>query len=179
MKWLKGIVIFVFAVLALLAIIGLFLPSAYHVERELTIAAPAAAVHAYVGDLARWDAWTPWLESDPTIVVTMGATSTGVGAHQSWTGESGGGELTFTLCDPALGVAYDMSFDEGKYASTGELAYEAVAGGTRVVWAMDGDSGRNIIGRYFGLAMDAMVGPMFEDGLTRLKTVVESGADGS
>ncbi len=176
MKWLKGIIIFVVSVLALLALVGLFLPSAYHVERETLIAASPEAVHAHVGDLAAWDAWTPWLEQDPTIEVTLGASTTGVGAHQSWTGESGSGQLTFTLCDPARGVAYDMDFNQGQYVSTGEIAYHPAEGGTRVVWAMDGDMGRNIIARYMGLVMDAWTGPMFENGLAKLKTVVEAGA---
>lgn len=173
MAWLKWILIAVVGLVALLFVVGLMLPDTYHVERSVEIQAPAAAVHALVGDLRAWDEWTPWKDEDPTIVVTFGGATTGVGASQTWKGESGDGELTFTACDPATGVAYAMSFDGGKYPSTGALSYEPVAGGTRVTWAMDGE-GSDPVGRWFGLFMDRMVGPMFESGLAKLKAAAET-----
>lgn len=176
MVWLKRILTVIVIAVASLAVIGLFLPKTYHVERTVEIAAPAVAVHAYVGDLEGWEAWTPWLEADPTMVVTRGATSTGVGASQTWVGDSGAGELTFTRCDPAQGIAYDLSFEEGKYRSTGALVYEDIPSGTRVTWSMDGDND-GLVARWFGIMMDTMVGPMFDDGLAKLKTVVEGGVE--
>jgi carbon monoxide dehydrogenase subunit G len=173
MTWLKRILTALIIGIVLLFVISLFLPKTFHVERSIRIDASSAEVHAYVGDLAKWESWTPWIEADPTIVIDYGPVTSGVGASQSWTGDSGNGELSFTRCDPSHGVAYDMSFDEGRYPSTGELTYAAEGAGTMVTWVMDGES-NGVVGRWMGLFMGSMVGPMFDQGLESLKTVVET-----
>lgn len=175
MVWLKWILIAIAALLAIFFGVGMMLPGSYHVERSVEIEAPVASVHALVGDLRAWEEWTPWKEEDPTIETTFGATTAGVGAHQHWTGESGSGELTFTRCDPAAGVAYDLAFEQGKYRSIGEIRYEPAGDVTRVVWVMDGKN-EGVLARWFGVMMDRMVGPMFEQGLGKLKAVVEKAA---
>jgi hypothetical protein len=157
--------------------VGFLLPRQYEVTRTVAIKAPTAAIHPLVDDLERWPEWTPWAKSDPTIRITYGPVTAGVGAHQSWTGDSGGGELTLTRSDPDWGIAYDMSFQEGKYPSVSTMTYRAAdGGGTEVAWTMTGDTGVNPFGRFFGLMMDPMVGPMFEDGLNRLKLLAEKEA---
>ena len=172
MAWLTRILTALIIGIVLLFVVSLFLPKTFHVERSILIDAASAEVHAHVGDLAKWESWTPWVEADPTIVIDYGPATSGVGASQSWSGDSGNGELTFTRCDSVAGVAYDMSFDEGRYPSTGELNYAAEGAGTRVTWIMDGES-TGVVGRWFGLFMGPMVGPMFDRGLERLKQVVE------
>ncbi len=174
MKWLRRILGLLLLLVILFLAVGFVLPARYHVEREVVIGAPVTEVHALVGDLEEWDRWTPWKEADPTIVVTIGEHSTGVGAHQSWTGKSGDGELTFRSVDPAWGVEYDLDFDHGRYRTKGALRYETVENGTRVTWSMDGEMGSNPVERWFGVLMDWMVGPDFERGLDRLKTVLEA-----
>ena len=62
------------------------------------------------------------------------------------------------------------------HESTGAMTYGAAdTGETRVNWRMAGDSGFDLVGCYFGLLMDSMVGPMFERGFERLKARVEAG----
>jgi len=173
MAFLKWTLIVVVGLLALLFAVGFVLPDTFHVERSVEIQAPPARVHALVGDLRAWETWTPWKDEDPTIEVSFGERTTGVGASQTWTGESGDGELTFTACDPDAGVEYAMAFNQGQYPSTGALRYEPLPGGTRVVWTMDGESD-GVVGRWFGLFMDGMVGPMFESGLAKLKAAAEA-----
>ena len=46
--------------------------------------------------------------------------------------------------------------------------------GTRVTWTLDTDFSGSLIGRYFGLALDRMVGPDYEKGLAQLKAVAEA-----
>lgn len=162
------------ALLVLFVVVGFLLPSDYHIERSVEIEAEPARVHALVGDLQRWPDWTPWQEIDPSIETIYGEVTSGVGAHQSWSGKSGGGKLTFTKCDPETGVAYDMYFDGDDNLVLGEMRYEAAGGGTRVTWTMSGEFGANLIGRYFGLMMGPMIEPMFDDGLAKLKTQVET-----
>jgi len=153
--------------------VGFALPSTYTISRSVTIQSDPTHIHTLVGDLHRWPDWTPWIKADPSIVVTFGDITEGVGAHQSWTDNSGGGELTFTRSDPDWGVAYDMNMDNGKYLSQSTMEYKRTDNATEVVWTMTGRNGNNPFNRYFGLMMDPMVGPMFEDGLNRLKLVAE------
>lgn len=170
---LKRVGIGVGAATLVVVIIGFILPSSYTISRTVTIEADAAHIHTFVGDLEQWGDWTPWVKADPTIVVTLGEKTTGVGAHQDWTGDSGSGALTFTRSDAAWGVAYDMSMDEGKYDSQSTMEYTASGATTDVAWIMTGDLGNNPFNRYFGLMMDPMIGPMFEEGLNRLKLLAE------
>lgn len=160
------------AVVALVGV-GLLLPSAYHVERSIVIAADAPAIHAFVGNLRRWPEWTPWQDEDPSIRIEQGAITSGVGAHQSWTGDSGSGELTITESSPERGARYDLSFDEGAFESKSALLYSPEGATTRVTWQMSGDAGMNLFRRYFGVMMDGLVGPMFESGLEKLKSAAE------
>lgn len=160
---------------AVVVIGGMMLSKEYELERSVVIAAPPAAIHELVGDLERWDDWTPWKENDPSVQVTLGPKSKGVGASQTWTSNEGDGELTITQSDPQTGIEYDMVFlNEGeRMSSKGKVTYEIVEGGTKVTWSMGGSIDTAIIGGYFATMMDAMVGPMFEKGLAQLKEAAE------
>ncbi len=163
--WTVGIV------LGLIIIVGLFLPGNYQVTRTVEIAAGPEQIHKYVGDLKRWPEWSPWKKADPTIEITLGTITEGVGASQSWTDKTGGGSLTITQSDSQAGIAYDLFFDE--YPCQAQMSYEADGPKTRVVWEMSGEAGMPVVGGYFALMMDGMVGPMFEEGLSMLKQAVE------
>ena len=66
-----------------------------------------------------------------------------------------------------------MVFDN-RHRSKGVMSYEDDPGGVRVTWGMTGRMELPVIGGYFCLLMDTMVGPMFDTGLSKLKTVVEA-----
>jgi len=46
-------------------------------------------------------------------------------------------------------------------------------GKTLVTWRMKGDMNTPVVGAYFALMMDSMVGPMFDRGLEKLENQVE------
>ncbi len=163
----------VVAATVLAAIVGLFLPSKFVVEKEVVVKASPETIHEFVGDMAQWTQWNPWLQEDPNQVVTSGETTTGPGASQSWEGGASDGHMSFTSCNPASGVSYEMTFKKNSYTSTGSLLYRPVADGTEVFWHMTGDSGNNIMARYFIGLMPSLVGPQFEEGLARLKLISE------
>jgi len=158
------------------AVIGLFLPAKYSVERSAVIDATTGEIHEYVGNLQKWDEWEPWKEEDPSIVVTLGEKTSGAGASQSWVGESGTGALTITESSPERGIEYDLLFDGGTYECKSSIRYDPLPDGdTKVTWAMSGDMGKSLTSGYFALLMDTMAGNMFEKGLSNLKNVVERG----
>lgn len=173
-RFLKWTALIVVGIIVLFILIGLLLPTDYELSRKTVIKATPAKVHEKVGDLKQWDVWGPWKDEDPTIVVRLGEKTQGVGASQSWKGESGDGSMVFTAVSPETGVKYDLSFYEGAQKCRGWIAYEARGEQTEVTWGMSGSTSPPI-GGYFVLMMDSMVGPMFEKGLAKLKKAVEAG----
>jgi len=168
--------------IALLVFAGLVIPSQYAIGRKITIAAPPAAVHAFVGHLEKWPEWMPWEQEDPSVITSIGGQTTGVGASQSWTSsKAGDGEVEFTECDENTGIAYDMTFigKGGKRApAKASIRYAPAGDGTEVTWSMEGDSACMMPPVVRGLmkpVMSGMIGKNFDRGLESLKGKVEAG----
>ena len=177
MRLLKNFLLTILLILIIIVVIGLFLPTSYTVERSITIDSTPEKVHEYVGDLTKWDEWTPWEEEDPTIVVTRGEKTKGVGASQSWVGDSGDGALTITKDSPEKGIEYELVFEGGQYECQSAVIYNVIGDNeTEVTWIMSGDMKSPVIGGYFAILMDTMVGDMFDRGLKNLKSTVEKGS---
>ena len=173
-KFFKALSIAFFVLILIVIIIGLFLPTNYSVNRSIMIDAKPAAIHEYVGDVKKWHEWEPWTEDDPTIVVTPGEKTSGIGATQSWVGKDGDGHLTLTSSSPARGIEYDLFFDNGKYECKSAIVYEPMEEGqTKVTWSMEGNMDKPMIGGYVALIMESMTGPKFERGLEKLKKQLE------
>ncbi|MBL8857824.1 MAG: SRPBCC family protein [Planctomycetes bacterium] len=168
-----GLVTLVF--LVLFVVIGFFLPTRVSVARTVTIHADKPAVHAWCSDLKKWPEWTPWAEADKTVVTTLGPITSGVGASQSWTGDSGNGELTLTQSDPNTGIAYDMNFINGEHKTPmkSAMTYRTSGDATEVTWTLDGDMDTPVLGGYVVLMMGGAIDAMFDQGLAKLKTKVE------
>lgn len=170
-KILRLLVLAVALLVTAFVLTGLFvLDGKYELSRETTINAPPEAVHKQVGDLREWPNWLPFTKQDPSVKTTIDK-PTGVGAHQHWTSDNGSGELTFTASDQQKGIEFDMLFDK-KYPAKGTFSYEKVGGGTKVGWHMAGKN-EDFVGRWMALAMEPMMGPMFEQGLADMKSKVE------
>ena len=169
MKFIKLVIV----AAAVLAVLGLFLPAGYVVERTARIEASAATIHEYVGDLERWDDWAPWRKADPSMVITLGDTTTGLGASQTWSGKNGSGKLVFRDSSEEDGIKYDVVFDDVN-AAYGEIRYQPDGSGTLVTWTMTGKINEPpVVGPYLAMAMDFMVGHLFEQGLKDLKRITE------
>ena len=111
--------------------------------------------------------------SCPTTVFS-GGVQEGVGAISKWEAKQmGEGSMKVTASEAGKLVKFDLSFDHGKYLSTGTFTFEPDTGGTKVTWGMDGNVSRNPMDRYFSLLMDSMVGKDFEEGLGNLKKQAE------
>lgn len=173
LKWAGGLLV---GLAIVFIVVGLCLPRLYHVERSVSINAPPEKIHAVVNRLEEWPKWTAWtVEKYPDMKVKFSGPKEGVGAKYEWDGESTDqGELELKTSDPATGVTYDMAFDHGAMPSTGGIKLAAEGTATKVTWFADGDLGWSPINRYFGLALDGMMGPDFQTGLENLKKRVEA-----
>jgi len=171
MKFLR--VIFWFLIALFLA--GIFLPQHYSVERSVTISGSSAQIHRLTNDLKQWPRWSPWLELEPSVDVTLGDKSQGVGASQSWTDSSGGGRLTFIQSTPNKAISYNIWFVDAEQPALATMSYATLnATETKVSWRIEGDVQMPVIGFYLALLMDTMIGPAFELGLNNLKREVET-----
>ena len=178
MKVLKWVAITGGLLLAALVLFGLFASRDYALARTIVIDAPPEKVHELIGDLTRWPEWAPWEEDDPSIETTLGDKSVGVGASQTWTSDSGDGRLEITASDAAAGIEYTMAFVEGETEMPADckMSYNVKDGKTELVWEMEGSIDVAFLGPLMAVGMDSMVGPMFDDGLEKLKALAEGTA---
>jgi hypothetical protein len=174
------IVWIILGVLAALIVIVLILasmqPDLFRVERSETMAAPPGKILEQLTDFHRWQAWSPWEELDPDMKRTFSGSSSGVGAAYAWEGNNkvGQGSMEITEVIPDRQLKIDLTFLK-PFACKNKAIYtlEPVAGGTKLVWAMEGQN--QFMGKLFGMMMnmDKMIGKDFEKGLAKLKAVVE------
>jgi len=173
LRWL-GIAIV--GVIAVAIVVAFILPRHAIVTRSVEIAAPPSSVFALVGDLRRFNEWSPWADIDPDTVYTFTGPIDGVGQTLNWASDDqrvGAGSMSITAIEPDTRVDMEVTFAEEGTAIASMLLAPAGAG-TNVTWTLDTDLGFNPIARYFGMMMDGMVGPDYERGLARLKAAAEA-----
>ena len=173
LKWILGGAA---AVVAIFLIVVAMQPSDFKVERSATMRAPAPAAFAQVNDFQKWQAWSPWEKVDPALKRQYEGPQAGTGAVYAWQGNKdvGEGRMTITESKPAERVRIKLEFFK-PFAATNqaEFSFKPAGDGTTVTWTMTGQN--NFLSKAICMFvdMDKMVGGMFEQGLTQMKTVVE------
>lgn len=174
MKPLKVALAVLAVLLAAFFGVGLLLPDTAHVERSLVIDAPACNVYALVNSYQRFNDWSPWAKLDPKATYTYTGPEEGPGAKVAWTSDNpqvGTGSQEIINARPCEQVDQKLEFaGQGEATSTYRIVAEG--GKVRVTWSFDATFGGDLVGRYFGLVMDGMVGPDFEQGLLDLQRLV-------
>jgi len=160
-----------FVLLAVVA--GFLLPTAWHVERSVVVAAPVAKVFPYLNSLRRWPEWTVWSVNEPGVQIEYSGPEAGVGATSRWRGRDGHGAIKIMHSDSDRRIEYQLLFDGGEFAMQGILLLVPGETGTTIVWRAGGSAGRNPVERYFALWVSRRVGRDFEDSLARLKSRLE------
>lgn len=159
-----------------LLVIGLLLPKQGHVERSIVINAPPPIVYGLVNGFAHFEEWSPWADKDPGMKVERSGPDTGVGAKYAWSGNQavGSGSQEIIESTPPSLVRTKLLFGDFAEPSIASLAIAPDGSGSRVTWSLNVEVGSNPVNRYFGLLMNKMVGPDYEKGLARLKTLAEA-----
>ncbi len=172
---LKKLFIILFVLIVLIAGVGVFLPSAVHVERSTVIAAPPEEVHAYIANFKDgWSKWSPLnTRADETLTYVYEGPDSGVGAVQAWTSEkSGNGRLEIVKSDPQSGVEYEITYS-GTEKHRVVMTLDRLESGTKVTWTTDYDVGWNIPYRYMSLMLKDVMNDYYDAGLAQLKNTVE------
>ncbi|MDM7861079.1 SRPBCC family protein [Alteromonas sp. ASW11-36] len=175
MVLLKRLIIGFAVLIAAVYLIGLMLPSSFHVQRSVVINAEPEDIYSHLVDLRRWQQWGVWFKRDPNMALTYSGPDRAVGMRSEWLSETeGNGAMEIIELEHNKRVVYDLVFPDMDMSSTGELILEPLDDGTKVTWMDYGDLGDSVTFRYFGLFMDKFIGPDFEDGLANLKIVAEN-----
>lgn len=173
----RKILIGVAAVIVLFVVVVATRPATFHIERSVTIAAPAENAFAQVNDFHAWANWSPYEKLDPQMKRTFDGAASGTGAKYAWSGnkEVGEGRMTIDKSDKPSRIEIELEFIK-PFAATNTATFTFVPSpeGTKVTWAMDGKN--TFVSKAFHLFMDMdkLVGKDFESGLSALKTLAEA-----
>lgn len=175
MRLIRNILIGLVALVAVAAIVGMFLPRYVTVERNLVVDAAPEAVFPHVSSLQAFSEWSPWSGIDPDMVVNYSGPDTGVGNIMEWTSDhpdvgNGRQEILEVAENESVRTALDFG-DMGTAEAWWRLVPEG--DGTRVSWGLTADMGGGPVGRWVGLMMDGLVGADYERGLAQLQAAVE------
>jgi len=163
---------------ALLALAGLIAsqPSAFTVQRTVTMKSPPKYIFTNLNSFFRWAEWSPWNDLDPAVKRTYEGPVVGVGNVYAWAGNAKAGEGRMTLEESRKDELVRVKLElfkpfSGTYTTT--LTLKPVPEGTTVTWALEGHHG--FMGKAASLFtdMEARVGEDFEAGLDRLRTMAE------
>ncbi len=150
------------------------LPAKAVVTRSIEIAAPPEEVFPIVGDLRRFHEFSPWAERDPNIVYTFEGTESGLGQIMRWRSqdpEIGSGSQTIIDYDPPNYVETALDFGmSGRSRASFDLVPSDT--GTSARWSFESNL-KGIPAKWFGLMFDRWIGPDYEKGLVKLKSVAE------
>ena len=170
---LKYIGLFVVVVVA----IAYILPGKVRVERATVIEAAPGEVFQLVNSFEYFNQWSPWYEKDPDGDYQIEGPGQGVGARMTWASEkpdvgSGSQEIIESVPDKLVRTKLDFG-DMGDANAFFQIEPRG-EDRTHLVWGFDTDLGLNPVSRYFGLMFERWIGPDYEHGLAKLKSLAEA-----
>lgn len=156
-------------------VVGLFLPSKTHIERNVMINASPEDVFAAIDSFHEFNQWSPWARLDPNTHYSFEGPETGLGSKMNWTSDNpkvGSGNSEVIAYEPNKNITVAIDFGpEGK--AVYDLSLQPQNDNTNITWGFDVDFGLNLLARYFAPFMDDIVGENYEEGLTTLKNQIE------
>ena len=171
------IVVAVFAVMiALVLAYAATRPDTLHVERSVTINAPAEKIFPLINDIHAWRSWSPWEKLDPAMKRTYSGAAEGPGAVYEWEGNSKAGQGRMRIAQALAPSSIRIDLDFVKPIAGHDVASFKLLprdGATEVVWSLDSPSPymTKLAGLF--LNMDRLIGRDFEAGLANLKAQAE------
>jgi len=174
MKFLKITLIIVAAIIALLLIIPVFLPSSLTVERSITINKPAAIPFSFVNSMQKWPQWNEWNKIDTAQELSFSGPDYGEGSSYSWKSknqELGEGSMTIKKSLPDEKVEVGLVF-LGKDFGNQTLTFKV--DGEKTVVTMSVTDNVGYFYRYSASVMAKQIADMFDKSLANLKALCET-----
>jgi hypothetical protein len=173
------IVIYIFiGILALILVLALIAPRHYEVNREVIINKNVIEVFEYIKLVKNQNDWSPWKQKDPNMKQEYFGTDGEVGFVSKWEGNKqvGTGEQEIISMDKNKRMETQLRFFKPwKSESLGFFTVDEVGENqTKVVWGFKGINPipYNIMMLFFNF--EKAVGKDFEEGLAKLKQVLEN-----
>lgn len=177
MKILKKVLIGIVALVAIIAVLGFFIPRHATMERAIDIDTHAAPIYQMLVDPKLYNEWQPWASIDPEgTTYTYEGPKAGEGAKMSWESDHsdvGTGSQEWIKCVHNKSIRTELYFGGSEYPAYSNIVLDEFDGYTEVTWNFEGDFGPNPFTHYFTLFIEKMLGPQYETGLKNLKSVVE------
>ncbi len=175
LKVAGGILVLLILVCAVLIFVS---PTDFDVKRDVVIDKPKAEVFDYLKVLKNQNEWGPWVQKDPNIKLTYTGNDGEVGFISKWESDSeeiGHGEQEITKIVEGERIETELRFKQPWEATNyGYLISEdAGEGKTKVTWGFKGTMARPMNLMLVFTDFEAIVGKDFEEGLGKLKTVME------
>ena len=167
----KKIVFTLLALIALLLVVAWTRPDTYTVERSGHVPTAPEQVYALVGDFRNWPRWSPWENLDPNMQRVFSTPSSGVGASYDWRGNDQAGQGRMQIRDASKPNRLSMSLDFIEpMPSSNRMGFDfrPDAGGTTVVWTMEGQHSFATKIMSVFMSFDRLIGRDFEQGLQNL-----------
>ncbi|MCB0515001.1 MAG: SRPBCC family protein [Chitinophagales bacterium] len=181
MKLLKYLGILFLMLILLVLILNFIAPSESRVERTQIIKAPNEVVHNNVKTLKAQNAWSPWVQRDPTIKHTYTGNDGEVGSSYTWEGDpktSGKGSMTLKSSTPER-TEVELHFIEPFEANPQAYIIQKPQDDktTEVTWGFYQKNSfpSNIFMMFMN--MDKAIGGDYEMGLANLKKLCEKQAE--
>lgn len=173
MKSLKKILFVLLILVAIVVVIGFFLPKETNIARTRTINAPIEMIFDQVNNLHNWDNWSPWNKIDTAMQVTYYNGGIGEGASYSWTSNNksvGNGKLSISKSVAFDSILTNMDFgDQG--VATANYYFEKTNNAVKVTWTFHNEMSNNLIERWMGVLFKPMVKKSYDEGLKNIESV--------
>lgn len=147
------------------------------VQKSIAIDKSKEQIYNIIADLKQWNAWSPWIQSEPTAKTQYSGTSGQLGQMQAWEGEViGSGQMTINDLQKDKSVKMKLEFF-APWKSLAEALFEISeisATQSKVTWTMN--SNMPIFMFPFKNMLAAYVGNDFDRGLKMLKEYAETGS---
>ena len=178
MKIVKKILLVIVALIAILAITGLFLKKDYNIEREVTINQPKDSVFKFIKFVKNQDQFSVWNKKDPNMKRHYSGTDGTVGFVYGWESKNehvGTGEQEIKKITEGERMDFELRFKIPM--ETTDYAYmttEAISPTqTKVKWGFYGKMPYPWNLMQLVMNMDEMIGKDLQDGLNDMKIILE------
>jgi len=170
-KPLKILIKCVLLLLLVLALVGLILPQSYSVNKTIEINANLKVIKPLITDFSQWQKWSPWEKVDPSIRLTLGEPSSGLGAHQSWKGKWGYGEMIITSVSQNK-VSFNILLN-AEHIIRGTFNLSEQNGIVTLICNIKGQTTAPLISGYTAILSEYVLSNTVSLGLNNLQTVAQ------
>lgn len=176
MKFLKWFFIIILALVALVLIVALIMPSKLTVTKSITIKAPIETVFKNISNFHQWKNWSVWSIRDTTMTSSFENEPSKVGHKMSWNGNlelTGIGYQEITEIEANKMLKSKIEFTEPMPNSFIQIFNLSQSGDSiSVEWITEVDLPYPL-GRFMGSFIESSFAPDIAQGLINLKKFTE------